>query len=143
MSRKTSRNDVSEVPAVLTEGVSVPLLEDSLNAESAATETSNSETVEFVAEAPAEPIAFEVVTLSPRAIEYLQMLLGQYIGPASVDAYVKALEGGRQLVVRSAPMRVDVSDEPFVRLDLTCDISDAAVLLHVNRQLANVRLLDE
>jgi hypothetical protein len=85
-------------------------------------------------------------TLSERAAEYLSVLLAQYFGTATAelnaDAWLEAVEGGNQVLVRNGPLLLEVTDVPFVVGDASKDLSGGNILINVHRQLADVRLLD-
>ena len=87
-----------------------------------------------------------VVTLTVAALDYIMILCAQYIGMAAYaglsEDIVKAIEEGRQVVVFVDPLRVVITDLPFVSVDRSLDVADAGTALNVNRKLADARMLD-
>ena len=162
MSRKTSKvvvaEEASEVDAaLLTEKVEAEAA-TRIASEAAAVddaligELAEAAEVDIVAAAKVASTAAVAVLhsggtlqLSDRAVEYLSVLLAQHFGAATVeenDAWRESVESGNQVLVRSGPLQLEITDVPFVIGDASTDLTGGNILLNVHRQLADVRLLD-
>lgn len=82
--------------------------------------------------------------LSPRALNYVQVLLSQYFGAPEtsekIRKWARAIETGNQVLVRNKPLRIDLTNTPFVRAEVSSDVADDDVLINVHRRLVHVRL---
>ena len=162
MSRKTSKvvvaEEASEVAAVAliaekVEAISATrIAEEALAVAEAAEVVAAKEAADVVNAEEAVRIAEVAVShsggklqLSDRAVEYLSVLLAQHFGAATVeenDAWRESVESGNQVLVRSGPLQLEITDVPFVIGDASTDLTGGNILLNVHRQLADVRLLD-
>ncbi len=83
--------------------------------------------------------------LSQRACEYLRVLLAQYFGHKDTEEnmpkWIAAINSCKQLLVLNHPMRGEITDAAFDADDPSRDVKGPNVLLNVQRQLVNVRLL--